>query len=327
MKHYICNNHNLKYNSYCNKCNQNLCQICEKEHQKEKDLVFFREIMPHINDKKNKETKMKIECFNNNIKGIIKMLNSIIDTTSLFYKIYSDIIDNFDKNNINFQILNNINEISSYKNIILNDIDTIMNEINNDNKINSLMNLYNQLNEKNKNIIKYKINKKEELNVKIFGNKFVNNNVENCKILYKNKEYDLMEYFDISQCQIDKDILELELKIIKNLTDMSNMFEGCSSLIYLSNFNLKTNEVSNMSYIFKDCTSLSSLPPDISKWDTSKVSDMSGMFYNCINLSNLPDISKWNINNVNYLSGIFYNCSSLLNVPDISKWDTTNVNT
>ncbi len=111
MKHYLCNIHKKKYNSYCNKCKQNLCIICEKEHQKEKDLVFFKDMMPLIDDKKNREIKMKIESFTNNIKGLIKMLNRIIDTISIFYKIYYDIIDNFDKNDLNYQKLNNINQM------------------------------------------------------------------------------------------------------------------------------------------------------------------------------------------------------------------------
>ena len=64
---------------------------------------------------------------------------------------------------------------------------------------------------------------------------------------------------------ITNNILEIKLKGIKNIT--------------------------NMSYMFYDCSSLNSLP-DISKWNTSNVNNMSGMFYNCSNLSSLPDISK-----------------------------------
>ena len=34
-------------------------------------------------------------------------------------------------------------------------------------------------------------------------------------------------------------------------------------------------------------------------------SNMSEIFYNCLSLSSLPDISKWNISKVGYFSGIF----------------------
>ena len=52
-----------------------------------------------------------------------------------------------------------------------------------------------------------------------------------------------------------------------------------------------------MSYMYSECSSLSSLP-DISKSNTSNVTNMSRMFIKCSSLSSLPDISKWNIKKV-----------------------------
>ena len=80
----------------------------------------------------------------------------------------------------------------------------------------------------------------------------------------------------------------------------------------------------DMSYIFNNCWSLSSLP-DITEWNTNNVSNMSRMFCNCKSLSSLPDISKWNTNNVEDMSLMFNNCYSLSSLPDISKWKTNNV--
>ena len=80
----------------------------------------------------------------------------------------------------------------------------------------------------------------------------------------------------------------------------------------------------DMSYVFYNCSLLSSLP-DISKWNASNVNNMSEMLYNCSSLSSLPDISNWNTNNVEDMSNLFYNCSSLLSLPNISKWNTNNV--
>jgi surface protein len=151
--------------------------------------------------------------------------------------------------------------------------------------------LSDKLYREDKNIIKYKI-KKGDTKVKIFGEHFVKTNRNNCRIICDKKEYNLMEYFDIENYNNDKNILELELKINENLTDMSYMFDNCNTLLYLSS-NYNTNEVNNMSYMFKDCLSLSSLP-DISEWDTSNVTNISRMFSNCVNLQSLPDISKWN---------------------------------
>ena len=72
----------------------------------------------------------------------------------------------------------------------------------------------------------------------------------------------------------------------------------------------ETNNVTNMSFMFSGCSSLSFLP-DISKWNTYDVTDMSGMFHNCSSLLTLPDISKWNTNSITDLSDMFDRCSSL----------------
>ena len=60
--------------------------------------------------------------------------------------------------------------------------------------------------------------------------------------------------------------------------------------------------------------------PDISLWETGEVSDMSYMFYNCSSLGIMPDISKWKIANLLKITNMLSGCSSLKNFPDISKW-------
>ena len=67
-----------------------------------------------------------------------------------------------------------------------------------------------------------------------------------------------------------------EIKV--NIISMSHMFEGCESLISIS---------------------------DIFKWDTSNVKDMSHIFEGCKLLKSLPDISKWNTNNIYYINDMF----------------------
>ena len=62
-----------------------------------------------------------------------------------------------------------------------------------------------QQNNINEEII-YKPNK--EGKVRIFGENFVNNNKDKCKIIYNNKEYELKEYFnDIDKEYNNKDDL------------------------------------------------------------------------------------------------------------------------
>ena len=138
-------------------------------------------------------------------------------------------------------------------------------------------------------------------------------------MIISNKEYELTQRYYIKNYNDNK--LEIKLKGINNIIDMSSMFDGCSSLSSLPNISKwNTQSVINMSYMFKGCESLSSFPY-ISKWNTKNVYDMSYMFNECSSLSSLPDISKWNTQNVNNMSFMFDGCSSLSSLPNISKWN------
>ena len=196
-----------------------------------------------------------------------------------------------------------IDNFKEQKRIIYNEIDINSNEIN----------------------IIYNIN--NENAIKIFGKNFVGNNINKCKIVFNDKEYNLMEYFNIdnniASNQLNK--LKIKLRNINNITNMSHMFDGCKSLSSIPDiYNWNTINVTDMSYLFSECKLLLSLP-DISKLNTINVTDMSYMFSDCTSLSTLPDISNWNTINVKNMSDMFYKCSSLKTLPDISKWNTKNV--
>jgi len=171
------------------------------------------------------------------------------------------------------------------------------------------------------NEISIKYNIKDENRIRLFGSKFIENNKNNCKIIIENKEQEIIEYLDITEYKIkNKELLEIKLREIKTITDMSHMFNKCSLLSSLPDISKwDTKDVTNMSYMFYLCESLTSLP-DISKWDTKKVTDMSHMFNRCSLLSSLPDISKWDTKNVTNMGNMFYGCKSLTSLPDFSKW-------
>ena len=142
--------------------------------------------------------------------------------------------------------------------------------------------------------------------IRIFGPKFVEDNKSKCKIEFENQEYDLIAFFNIENYTKNKlDYLQIKLKNINNVTDMSYMFYCCRSLLSLPDISRwNTYNVTNMNNMFENCSSLSSLP-DILNWNTNKVTDMSLIFYDCQSLSILPDISKWNTSNVKYMSSMF----------------------
>ena len=101
---------------------------------------------------------------------------------------------------------------------------------------------------------------------RIFGKEFVQNNINKCKIIYKNREDDLCEYInDIDDDYNNKDIIAIKLKGYNNKT--------------------------NMSYMFGDYNKLSSLP-NILKWNTSNVNYKVDMFHGCKQELNIPSQFK-----------------------------------
>ena len=147
-------------------------------------------------------------------------------------------------------------------------------------------------------IANYKPNDNNKEKVKILDKKFIKKNRNKCKIIYKNKIYELREYFeDIDINYNHKDIIKFKLIFIHNIIDMSYILYDCGSLISLydnnkTNLNISYSQIYtiNMRNLFSFCYSLKSLP-DISKWNTSKVNNISHLFSNCKSLKSLPDIS------------------------------------
>ncbi|MQN74839.1 BspA family leucine-rich repeat surface protein [Segatella copri] len=106
-----------------------------------------------------------------------------------------------------------------------------------------------------------------------------------------------------------------------NVTDMSGMFNNCSKLPSLDVTNFNTEKVTNMSRMFSNCSKLTSL--DVTKFNTANVTDMSRMFEICQTLTSL-DVTKFNTANVTNMSGMFYYCSKLTSL-DVTKFNTANV--
>ena len=175
----------------------------------------------------------------------------------------------------------------------------------------------------NEILLRYKVNSKDN-KIKLFGKKFVERNKKSCKIIIDSKEYQICSHLDKSKIDQNIQILEIKLKINKQLTTMKDMFSNCDSLITFTNNNLDTSKVIDTSYMFYECKQLSDLS-DISKWDTSKITDMNSMFKGCELLLKIPNISKWDMSQVTDMNSMFEGCSCLLSLPDISKWNIINV--
>ena len=320
-KNYICEQHNKTYIAYCENCKENICVFCEQNHNKH-NIINYGKLIPN-EDKINgilKQLDKLINILKSDIDEIIEKLNNIKNNFELYYNINKNIINSFSKEKINYEILNNINQINNAD--IIKEVKNIINDNSILNKFKLLINIYNKMNSYNSVSLTYNIDKKDN-EINIFGEEFVKNNIYNCTMMIDNKEYKLSEKFNIQNYNKDKIIIRL--KRINNITNLSYMFNNCTSLSSLPDLSkLNTTKINDMRMIFSYCSSLTSLP-DISKWDTSNVNNMSFMFNNCNALKSLPDISKWNTSNVKDMWYMFSDCEALKKLPDISKWDTSKV--
>jgi len=71
--------------------------------------------------------------------------------------------------------------------------------------------------------------------VKILGSMFINNNKDKCKIIYKNKIYELREYFEeINTNYNHKDSFKLKIIFFNNIINMNSIFSECDTLFSFS---------------------------------------------------------------------------------------------
>ena len=185
---------------------------------------------------------------------------------------------------------------------------------------------------------------KPEERMKIFGHDFVKINKNNCKIIYKNKEYPLLENFnEIDENYNSKEEIKLKLRLNNYITNLSSMFENCPSLLSFPNIQkfkkiigtIKENSSnkSNISFLsntdenvindfpetfFKKDNKISTIK-DVDISNTSNMNIINDYQYECNPLSLL------NTSYVTCMDKIFSGCKSLISLPDLSKWNTSNV--
>ena len=123
----------------------------------------------------------------------------------------------------------------------------------------------------------------------------------------------------IGQYQNNKDVRYAKMLDTSQVTNMGDMFSGCSSLTSIPT--LDTSQVTGMISMFYDCTSLISIPA----LDTSKVTNMNSMFSGCTSLTTVPALDT---SQVTDMYSMFQICPSLKSIPtlDTSKvTDTYNM--
>ena len=101
-----------------------------------------------------------------------------------------------------------------------------------------------------------------------------------------------------------------------DITDMDDMFYGCSKLTSVPTLN--TSNTTSMNRMFHSCESLTSIP----YMDTSKVKSMNMMFKYCSNLTSVPAM---NTSNVTDMGNMFDDCLKLTTIPALDTSNATDM--
>ena len=148
QKDFYCWNHHETLTSYCEDCKQDICTLCQTNHNGHK-LIQFGNILPIIDNEEilNKINK-KINEYKNCIKKLVSKMNDFLEQLDSYYSIYENIINYFDSSTRNYSIIQNVNYMINFTNNLMKNIDTIIEDKNINNCLNSIM-LFKDQNEKN----------------------------------------------------------------------------------------------------------------------------------------------------------------------------------
>ena len=116
--------------------------------------------------------------------------------------------------------------------------------------------------------------------------------------------------------------IDLSYMNTANVTKMHGLFNGCSNLTNINLSGLKTTNVTTMNTMFCDCSSLTSV--DVSSFHTRHVTDMEFMFYGCSNLTSL-DLVNFDTSNVTNMNYMFRESPSLTAIYVSDGWSTASV--
>jgi surface protein len=187
-----------------------------------------------------------------------------------------------------------------------------------------------------------------EKKLRIFGENFVKKNKDKCKIIYKDREYQLKEYLFL--WEIDHEDINNEIKIIikgiNKFSDMADMFYHCSNLLKISEKRNDNNP--QLNFESEDKSSENNNQPNILDGQQINSNIDKNSMFNELNkiTSSLSSISKDNnsdpistsnissirdsllspiIINITEMTRMFSGCNSLISLPNLKNWNVSNV--
>ena len=204
-KNKICNKHGERYILYCKDNNENKCDLCDMKSQ---NNIFLYKVYKNINKLNNiNEFKIKIKNLKNELKNLSNNdeLNRVYNNFEKLYEISNNII-NYNMKYKNYYSLVNIKKIFECNENIMEDIDKIINEKKEENRLKYIKEIYDKMIINNIITIKYKIenSNSEEKEIKqfqLFGKTFVERNKDKFEIIINGKNQELKEYLNIEELE------------------------------------------------------------------------------------------------------------------------------
>ena len=126
---------------------------------------------------------------------------------------------------------------------------------------------------------------------RIFGDGFVENNKEKCKLIYNGEEKELKQYYKEFE---NKDLIKFKLKFNNNTVDMSYMFKECKNIKSIK-FEGNTNEIDigSNNILINNSQDKFTLDNNYNSLSSSQVKEPFIIFKDDINLSQgIPAISS-----------------------------------
>ena len=274
-KDFICENHNESYLKYCLKCKTNICLSCIINHRKH-EIISYEDIIPDLDAFEDGMEKLrneidKLKC---NILHLIKKLNKVINNLELYYNKNEEMINNYKNKNINYELIQSLNQMNNDNNSIIKDLEDVNNDKDYANLLCNILNVNKKMNNiemnnikidefnnkvgsdnffefikkmKKTKIIVYTINDIDEplqlndsinINTKLFG-KINKNNIKEIKYKSFISENELKKELEKYNLEEDKKIIIF--KFHPEINDMKNLIN------FLNEYN---NENSKKGYIF-----------------------------------------------------------------------------
>lgn len=112
---------------------------------------------------------------------------------------------------------------------------------------------------------------------------------------------------------------------VSKVTSFSFMFRNCTSLttLNLNNWRFHTTSNVNLSYLFWQAGSVTSIGTDLSGWNTTKITNLECAFTN-LKVTSFHGIGSWDVSNNVSLYGTFAGCINITSL-DVGSWNVGKV--